>query len=161
MFPDPAGLLAELKALNFKVCLWIHPYIGIESERFTEGKERGFFLKNPQGETYVVDMWGGFHPPVGVIDVTHPEAIAWFKDMLREPLRIGADVYKTDFGEGIPRDVVGYSGLTGDHLHNLYALLYNDIVAEVTAEVTGHTGIVWAARPMPAGNGMQLSGAAT
>jgi alpha-D-xyloside xylohydrolase len=144
MFPDPAGLLAELKAMGFKVCLWMHSYIGIESERFTEGDKKGYFLKNPQGETYIVDIWGGFHPPVGIIDVTHPEAIAWFKELLREPLRLGAEVYKTDFGEGIPNDAVAYSGITGEHLHNLYPLLYNDIVAEVTAEITGHAGLVWA-----------------
>lgn len=142
LFPDPVGLLAELKTLGFKVCLWMHPYIGIESERFTEGDEKGYFLKNPQGETYVVDIWGGFHPPVGIIDVTHPEAVAWFKELLREPLRAGADVYKTDFGEGIPNDAVNYAGIKGERFHNLYALLYNDIVAEVTAEVTGHA-LVW------------------
>ena len=57
-------------------------------------------------QTYIVDIWGGFHPPVAIIDVTHPGAVAWFKAMLREPLRLGIDVYKTDFGEGIPSDVV-------------------------------------------------------
>lgn len=138
LFPNPAGLLAELKALGFKVCLWMHPYIGTASERFIEGDQRGYFLKNPQGETYVVDIWGGFHPPVGIIDVTHPEAVAWFKDMLREPLRMGAEVYKTDFGEGIPIDAVNYAGIEGERFHNLYPLLYNDIVAEVTEEVNGH-----------------------
>lgn len=144
LFPDPVGLVAELRTLGFKVCLWINPYIGIESERFSEGKEKGYFLKDELGETYVVDMWGGFHPAVGVIDVTHPGAIAWFKDMLREHLLIGVDVFKTDFGEGIPHDVVCYGGIKGERLHNLYALLYNDIVADVTSEVTGHTGVVWA-----------------
>lgn len=143
LFPDPAGLLAELKGLGFKVCLWMHPYIGTESERFVEGDERGYFLKNAQGETYIVDIWGGFHPPVGIIDVTHPEAIAWFKEMLRAPLRLGADVYKTDFGEGIPNDALNYAGIKGERFHNLYALLYNDIVAEVTEEVTGHAGLTW------------------
>lgn len=143
LFPDPAGLLAELRSMGFKVCLWMHPYIGVQSERFTEGCEKGYFLKNAQGETYVVDIWGGFHPPVGIIDVTHPEAVAWFKEMLREPLRIGADVYKTDFGEGIPVDAVNYAGIKGERFHNLYALLYNDIVAEVTEEVTGHAGLTW------------------
>lgn len=142
MFPDPASLLAELQALGFKVCLWIHPYIGTASERFAEGDAKGYFLKNPRGETYVVDIWGGFHPPVGIIDVTHPEAIAWFKEMLREPLRLGAQIYKTDFGEGIPHDAENYAGIKGERFHNLYALLYNDIVAEATAEVNGH-GLTW------------------
>src|SRR5262249_42169065 len=67
MFPDPASLLAQLKEMGFKVCLWINPYIGIESERFAEASSKGYFLKTPQGETYVVDIWGGFHPPVGII----------------------------------------------------------------------------------------------
>nr|BBH87733.1 hypothetical protein KTC_24840 [Thermosporothrix sp. COM3] len=144
MFPDPAGMLAQLKALHFKVCLWINPYIGIESQRFHEASEKGYFLKNPAGETYVVDIWGGFHPPVGILDVTNPAAIAWFKELLREHLRLGVDVFKTDFGEGIPADAVAHSGIHGEELHNLYALLYNDAVAEVTAEETGHTGLVWA-----------------
>jgi alpha-D-xyloside xylohydrolase len=34
--------------------------------------------------------------------------------------------------------------MSGEELHNLYALLYNDLVADVTAEETGHTGLVWA-----------------
>ncbi len=144
MFPDPAGMIARIKGMGFKVCLWINPYISIESERFAEGSEKGYFLKNAQGETYVFDMWNGYQPPDGIIDVTHPGAVAWFKDMLREHLKMGVDVFKTDFGEGIPADAVAYNGMDGSTLHNLYALLYNDIVAEVTAEETGHTGLVWA-----------------
>ncbi|MBO0792244.1 MAG: alpha-xylosidase [Ktedonobacteraceae bacterium] len=143
MFPDPAGLIAQLKAMDFKVCLWINPYIGIESEHFTLASEKGYFLKNEQGETYVVDIWGGFHPPVGILDVTHPDAVTWFKDLLRSHLRIGIDVFKTDFGEGIPIDSVAHNGMSGAELHNLYALLYNDLVADVTAEETNHTGLVW------------------
>jgi alpha-D-xyloside xylohydrolase len=142
-FPDPAGLIGQLKAQGFKVCLWIHPYLGTASERFAEGAARGYFLKNAAGEPYVADLWGGFHPPVAMLDVTHPEAVAWFQGLLREQLRLGVDVFKTDFGEGIPTDVVAYSGITGERLHNLYALLYNDAVAEVTARETGRAGLVW------------------
>ncbi|HXR65009.1 MAG TPA: TIM-barrel domain-containing protein, partial [Ktedonobacteraceae bacterium] len=79
----------------------------------------------------------------GIIDFTHPEAVAWFKKMLREPLRIGVDVFKTDFGEGIPTDALNYAGIKGERFHNLYPLLYNDAVAEVTEEVTGHSGLTW------------------
>lgn len=143
LFPDPVGLLAELRELGFKVCLWMHPYIGTASERFVEGDAKGYFLKNTLGETYIVDIWGGFHPPVGIIDFTNPEALAWFKELLREPLRAGADVFKTDFGEGIPNDAINYAGIPGERFHNLYSLLYNDAVAEVTAEVTGHSGLTW------------------
>jgi alpha-D-xyloside xylohydrolase len=144
MFPDPAGMVAQIKAMGFKISLWINSYIGIESERFTEAKEKGYFLKNTLGETYVVNIWGGFHPPVGILDVTHPEAVNWFKDLLRDHLRIGIDIFKTDFGEGIPIDSVAHNGMSGEELHNLYSLLYNDLVAEVIEEETDHTGLVWA-----------------
>lgn len=33
--------------------------------------------------------------------------------------------------------------MTGEQLHNLYALIYNDVVAEITAEETGRVGFVW------------------
>ena len=143
VFPDPEGLLREIKAHGFKVCLWIHPYLGTASERFTEAVEKGYLLKTPQGEPYVADLWGGYHPPVGIFDLTDPDAVAWFKDLLRPLLRMGADVFKTDFGEGVPADAVAHDGRTGEELHNLYPLLYNDAVAEVTAEETGRAGLVW------------------
>ncbi|MCZ7544274.1 MAG: hypothetical protein M5R40_12395 [Anaerolineae bacterium] len=142
VFPDPEGLLKAIKAQGFKVCLWINPYIGVESPLFEEAKAKGYFLKTPDGEAWVGDQWGGYHPPVAVIDVTNPEAAAWFKDLLRKPLSIGADVYKSDFGEGVPADTVAHNGMTGVQLHNLYTLIYNDLVVEVTKEIAGHE-MVW------------------
>lgn len=143
MFPDPEGMIREVKAMGFKVCLWMNPYIGVESERFTEADEKGYLLKNPEGESCVVELWGRFHPPVGLVDFTNPEATEWLKELLRPLLRQGVDVFKTDFGEGVPADAVAHNGMTGKKLHNLYPLLYNDAVAEVTAEETGRTGMVW------------------
>jgi alpha-D-xyloside xylohydrolase len=143
MFPDPEDLIAQVKAMGFKVCLWMNSYIEIESELFQVAKDRGYFLKNAQGEAYIVDLWGGFQPPLGILDVTNPEAVAWFKELLRPHLRMGVDVYKTDFGEGVPVDAHAYNGMTGEHLHNLYPLLFNDLVAEVTEEITGRSGLVW------------------
>lgn len=144
MFPDPAHMIQELDALDFKVCLWINPYLGTASERFVEAHDKGYLLNTPDGDVWTGDLWNGHHPPVGIIDMTNPAAVAWFQDLLRPNLEIGVDVYKTDFGEGIPPDVVAYNGMTGEELHNLYPLLYNDAVADVTAELSDHhTGLVW------------------
>ena len=143
MFPDPEGLIRQVHDLGFRVCLWINSYIGVESARLAEGTEKGYFLKNRAGETYVAPLWGAYHPPVAVVDVTNPEAASWYREMLRGLLRQGVDVFKTDFGEGVPADAVAYNGMTGDELHNLYTLLYNDLVATVTAEETGGAGLTW------------------
>src|SRR5450759_231768 len=137
MFPDPEELIRKVHALGFKVCLWINSYIGVESERFSEGTEKGYFLKTATGETYVAPLCNTYHPPVAVVDFTNPEAAAWYRETLRPLLRMGADVFKTDFGEGVPADALAFNGMTGDELHNLYTLLYNDLVAGLTAEETG------------------------
>jgi len=143
-FPDPEGMIRELKAMGFKVSLWMNPYLSIESERFAEARDEGFLLAAPDGEPCAAKLWGDFHPPVGLIDMTHPGAVEWFQGLLRPLLEMGVDVFKTDFGEGVPAAAVSHGGMTGDKLHNLYPLLYNDAVAAVTAEVTGRTGLVWA-----------------
>ncbi len=145
VFPDPESMLKQIKGEGFKVCLWMNPYIGVESPLFDKAKERGYFLKTAQGDVWVGDLWGGtgFHPPVGIIDVTNPEAAEWFRNLLYPLLRMGVDVFKTDFGESIPCEIVAHNGMTGAQLHNLYPLLYNDLVAEVTAKETGSAGLVW------------------
>lgn len=142
-FPDPDAMLAELDRMGFKVCLWMNPYISHLSPAFAEAAEAGYFLRRPDGEPYVADTWHGSFPPCGILDLTNPGAVRWLQDRLRPLLRQGVQVFKTDFAEGVPHDAVASNGMTGTDLHNVYTLLFNDAVAEVTREVHGH-GLVWA-----------------
>lgn len=144
MFADPEGFIRQIKTLGFKICLWINPYLMRGSERLKEAEDKGFLLLTPQGEPYLSQLWGAItRPPVGIIDFTNPAAVTWYKELLRPLLRMGIDVFKTDFGEGIPVDAVAHNGMIGAQLHNLYPLLYNDLVSEVTAEETERAGLVW------------------
>ncbi|GII03506.1 TIM-barrel domain-containing protein [Planobispora takensis] len=142
-FPDPAGMLAELKEMGFKVCLWMNPYVSHLSPAFPAAAEAGYFLKKQDGEVYVADSWHGSYPACGIVDFTNPDAAEWFRGLLRPLLEQGVQVFKTDFAEGVPHDAVAFNGMTGTDLHNVYTLLFNDVVAEVTREVAGH-GMVWA-----------------
>ena len=54
----------------------------------------------------------------------------------------GVAVFKTDFGEDAPADGVYFNGMSGREAHNLYPLLYNRAVFDVTAEATG-ARLVW------------------
>ena len=158
-FPDPEGLIRRIHGLRLKLCLWEHPYVSIESALFEEGKTKGYFVRKPNGEIDVIDYGLSLAPrpegrvrvagpketwnaPVAIIDLTHPGARAWFKDLHRPLLRMGVDVFKTDFGEDIPEDARFHDGRTGWELHNLYPFLYNEAVFEVTAEEKGR-GLVW------------------
>ena len=158
-FPDPEGLVRRVHGLGLKLCLWEHPYISVESGLFDLGREKGYFALRPDGEVYVIDYGLSLAPrpdgqvriagrsetwnaPVAVIDLTDPAARAWFKDLHRPLLRMGVDVFKTDFGEDIPEDARFHDGSTGRAMHNLYPLLYNAAVFEVTEEEKGY-GLVW------------------
>ena len=77
------------------------------------------------------------------MDFTNPAAVRWFSALLRSLLEQGVAVFKTDFAEGVPADAVADNGMTGLELHNVYALMFNDVVARVTEEVAGHR-TVWA-----------------
>jgi alpha-D-xyloside xylohydrolase len=158
-FPDPEGLIRRIHGLGLKLCLWEHPYISVESDLFEFGRDRGFFASRPDGRACVIDYGLSLAPrpdgvvrlagrtetwnaPAAIIDLTDPAARAWFKDLHRPLLRMGVDVFKTDFGEDVPEDARFHDGRTGAELHNLYPLLYNAAVFEVTKEERGY-GLVW------------------
>lgn len=159
MFPDVEGMIEEWHNRGLKICLWEHPYISIESDLYDYGRERDYFLKRPDGEVYIIDYGLSLAPRpdgivrlatedtswnarVAVVDLTHPDAYRWFQDLHRPILQMGIDIFKTDFGEDVPHDAVFSNGETGATMHNLYPLLYNQCVFEVTQEERGY-GAVW------------------
>ncbi len=159
-FPDVEQFIQRLHEAGLKLCLWEHPYISIESELFSVGEKNGYFLKRPDGTVYIIDYGLSLAPRpdgvaristpenswnarVAIIDLTNPAAYAWFQDLHRPIFRMGVDVFKTDFGEDVPADAVFHNGETGATMHNLYPLLYNQCVSEVTQQEKGYQ-LVWA-----------------
>jgi alpha-D-xyloside xylohydrolase len=142
-FPDPTAMLATLADQGFRVCLWTNPYLSHRSPAFAEAAAAGYLLRRTDGSPYVADVWHGTHESSGIVDFTNPAAARWFADLLRPLLRQGVSVFKTDFAEGVPVDAVAHNGMTGTELHNVYSLLFNDLVSEVTHELAGHR-MVWA-----------------
>ena len=139
-FPDPKGMIAELKALGFRLSLWESPYVPLDSQMRAEGEAKGFLLmaKDGSGPALV----HGFAKPSAAVDFTNPDAVEWFKAKNRRLLEIGVAVIKTDFAEDAPEDAVPHDGTAAEQLHNLYPLLYQRAVFEVTKEVHGY-GLIW------------------
>lgn len=140
-FPDPPKFLAGLRKNGFKVSLWQMPYIAAEAEQHDVAKKNKFMapVKNSQEQ-------GGSNfsalDYAGTIDFTNPEAVEWYKNLLKELLEMGVVCIKTDFGEDIHLDA-DYQNMDAGLLHNLYALLYQKAAFEITKEITGD-GIIWA-----------------
>jgi alpha-D-xyloside xylohydrolase len=147
-FPDPRGMLARLHAKGLKVCLWINPYISQLSEIFDEAKEKGFLLKRSNGDVYQRDAW---QPGMGLVDFTNPGAVDWYQQKLLALLELGADCFKTDFGELIPEDVVYHDGSNPALMHNYYTYRYNEAVFDLLEQHHGKGNALLFARSATAG----------
>jgi len=139
-FPDPRGMIAELKALGFRLSLWASPYVPLDSQMRAEGEQKGFLLKAKDGGG--PSLVHGFAKPSAAVDFTNPDAVEWFKAKNRRLLEMGVAVIKTDFAEDMPDDAVPHDGTSAEQLHNLYPLLYQRAVFEATKEVHGY-GLIW------------------
>ena len=147
-FPDPAAMIARLKELGLKICVWINPYIGQKAPVFAECAEKGYFIKNKDGSVFQCDMW---QPGMAIIDFTNPNARDWFAARIRALANMGVDAVKTDFGERIPTNVQYHDGSDPFQMHNYYSYLYNKTVFEALESAKGKGNACLFARSATAG----------
>lgn len=133
-FPNPEGMLADLRSEGFRVSAWQLPYFTPQNPLYRECVEKGYSVKGPGGGPAAEDA---------VIDFSNPEAVRWYQGLLAKVLRQGVSAIKVDFGEAAPFHGLYASGRTGFYEHNLYPLRYNKAAFEITREITGDS-IIWA-----------------
>lgn len=149
VFPDPAGMLARLKARGLHICVWINPYVAQKSPLFDEGLARGYLLRTSEGDVWQTDMW---QAGMALVDFTNPDAAAWYREKLKALLDMGVDSFKTDFGERIPSEnVVWHDGSDPARMHNYYTYLYNKTVFSLLEEERGQGDACVFARSATAG----------
>jgi len=140
-YPNPKPVLDELKSLGFRICVWEYPLISVNHPLFAELAARGWLIRDRRtGEAYRyqwdLEPFGPVLTPLpesGLLDFTHPEAYAYWRDRHRELFEVGVDMIKADFGEQIDEHMLAHDGSSGSELHNVYALLYNRCVYEGAA----------------------------
>ena len=106
-FSDPKGMMDKLHAMGYKVILWMCPWVGMDLPAFrriawgvnpddVKGyPTKGGFLMDG-GKPAAVRWWNGYS---ALLDLTHPNARAWFKEQLDGLVRdFGADGFKLDGG---------------------------------------------------------------
>ncbi len=133
-FGDLEGFVKWLAERGFKLSLWEIPYVYTGTEMHSEGVEKGYFARGPDG----APARPLENPAETVLpDFTKAEVVRWWKDKHRPYLKKGVAAFKPDYGEAVPKDAVFSDGRTGEQLHNLYPLLYNKAVYEVMQEERG------------------------
>ena len=81
-FPDPAGLIAELRSQGFRVVTITDPGVKVDEAYpvYVEGRERGFFCLTNDGDEYRNVVWPGL---CAFPDFTNPAAREWWGDLHR------------------------------------------------------------------------------
>lgn len=106
-------------------CRWmgyINPYLVEGGVLFEEARERGYFVKRPDGSDYLFDF-GEYD--CGVVDLTSGEAFEWYKNVIKTNLiGLGMRGWMADFGEYLPADAVCANGERGLSAHNRWPELW-------------------------------------
>ncbi len=129
-FPDPKGLMDELKKMGFHVVVIVDPGVKIEEgyEAYETGKREDIFAKYPDNTYYEGAVWPGWcHFP----DFTNPKARDWWGEHFKIYTEAGIEGFWNDmnepatWGNCVP-DLVefNYEGLHATHrrAHNVYGM---------------------------------------
>jgi len=146
-YPNPKEIIDQLKSMNFKVCVWEYPLVSVNNPLFDVMSKKGWLLtRKGSNETYRyqwdTSCFGEVLTPLpdsGIVDFTHPDAYAFWRDSHKPLFDLGVDMIKADFGEQIEADMQASNGDVGDTLHNVYSMIYNRCVYEA-ADRYCHSG---------------------
>ena len=143
-FPDPEEMIENLHEDGFHLCLWENPYVAVGTDAFEHTRDAGYLVSDRTGNPYVLDRLSISTHRAGIIDFTNPDAAEWYKQQHRRLLEMGVDVFKTDFGEYLPRDAILANGKNGETMRNFYPHLYQQTVYETMVDTVGESeAVLW------------------
>ncbi|XP_070561503.1 sulfoquinovosidase-like isoform X3 [Ptychodera flava] len=133
-YPNLDKVIQTLKARGIGVLAYISPYLNHEGDLFKIADKNGYFVKTPEGNSYVADF-GEFY--CGTIDFTNPAAYDWYKNEVikKNMIDLGFSGWMADFGEYLPtKNVVFHSGVAPDVLHNQWPVIWARMNREAVEE---------------------------
>jgi alpha-glucosidase len=132
LYPDLDKKIAELSEKGVKVLGYINPFLAVEKPLYKEASEKGYTVKNKDGEDYYVTITTF---PAAMIDLTNPDAVEWIKGVIkRNMIDLGLGGWMADFGEYLPTDAVLYSGEDAELVHNTWPARWAQVNREAVEE---------------------------
>jgi len=135
-FPDEKAMIDKAHAAGLRMALWHTPYLD-EKDPATaalrdEATKKGYY---PLERGLLLNKWG---PP---IDLTNPEAFAWWQGLAKKYADLGVQGFKLDYAEDVVPGVFGARNVWKFHdgsdertMHARYQLFYHRVYAELFPE---------------------------
>jgi len=144
-FDDPQGMIDRIHAMGFRFALWHTPYVGAEEldNENTESTRELRDVANAEGyfpptSGFLTSKWGR------LVDLTNPDAYAWWQGLIRRYSDMGVEGYKLDYAEDIvpglylQRSRWDFADGSNDQtMHARYQTLYHRVYAETLPETGG------------------------
>ena len=132
LYHDLPAYIRKWKAEGIHFLGYINTFMAIEKDLYRYAHEHGYCVKDQNGEDYLVTITTF---PAAMIDLTNPEAFAWYKEVIRtNMIGIGMDGWMADFAEYLPVDAVLYSGEDAKLVHNRWPGLWAKLNREAIEE---------------------------
>jgi len=132
LYPDLPDYIRDLKAEGLRYLGYINPFLALEGELYREAAERGYCVKNADGDDYLVTVTTF---PAAMLDLTNPECREWIKGVIKtNMIDVGLSGWMADYGEYIPVDAVFHDGSDGLDYHNRYVAEWARINREAVVE---------------------------
>ena len=128
-FPDPAAMVGAIHDAGLRLALWHTPYLEKAAEPLaSEAKAKGYFPPRPGT---ALNHWSD------PLDLTNPEAYAWWQEHVRRYAALGIEGYKLDYAEDVLPGIAGgrnpwrfADGSDERTMHHGYVTLYHRLYAE-------------------------------
>lgn len=137
-FPDPQAMIDEMHALGFRVALWHTPYLDEDDPDVQALHDEA--LANDYFPPRTSINFNNWSDP---IDLTNPDAYAWWQGLIRRYTDMGIEGFKLDYAEDIVTGVWGarnvwefWDGSDERTMHSQYPIFYHRVYAE-TLPTTG------------------------
>lgn len=131
-YPHLDKKIKELNSQGIKVLGYCNPFLAVEKPLYKIASEKGYCVKNKDGEDYYVTITTF---PAAMVDLTNPDAYEWLKNIIKNNMvEFGLSGWMADFGEYLPTDCVLHSGEDPELVHNTWPALWAKLNREVLEE---------------------------
>ncbi len=149
-FPDPQGMIDDLRQMGFRVVTWTAPYQTPDSDVYAQFESEGLFADRPVG-------WptASYSDTVELVDFSNPRAVELWTELMHRVTDMGVEGFKFDYGEDVQVGLMGkrvhfsfFNGQDERTMHHLYCKLWHQVAHDILGP---GNGFLMARSGMPGG----------